>query len=69
LFYFRCATTSDYDRDNKWGNCVAIKCYKIVDDLKTYSQAKASCVADNARLASITSDYEQGILNYVEFFY
>ena len=56
----RCATTADYDRDGKWGNCVGVKCFKIVDTLKNYAEAKSLCVADKASLASITNTNEQG---------
>ncbi len=56
-----CATTGDYDRDGKWGNCVGVKCFKIDDTLKTYNEAKALCIADKASLASITNSNEQGL--------
>ncbi len=70
---FRCATSADYDRDQKWGNCVGVKCFKFYDDLKTYEQARDSCVAqDQASLASISNLYEQGttwkFINYFNLF-
>jgi hypothetical protein len=55
-----CATTSDYDRDGKWGNCVGIKCFKFVEDKKGYVAARNFCKDDQATLASISNDYEQG---------
>ncbi len=55
-----CATTSDYDRDGKWGNCVGIKCFKFVEDPKGYVEARNLCAAESANLASISGEYEQG---------
>jgi hypothetical protein len=60
IINLRCATTADYDRDLKWGNCVGIKCFRFVEDKKIYVDARKFCNNDNATLASITGDYEQG---------
>ena len=58
----RCATSSDYDRDGKWGNCVGIKCFKLVDIKTAYFTANSICAAEQATLASISNDNEQGIV-------
>jgi hypothetical protein len=46
----------------KWGNCVSVKCYKMFTKESTYAEAKAACSDDGAKLASITSSYEQGLI-------
>jgi len=57
--FIRCATTADYDRDMKWGNCVEVKCFKVIDDEMDYIQARSYCYQNEARLASIHTRYEQ----------
>ena len=61
ILFLRCATTADYDRDSKWGNCIGIKCFKFVDDPKGYFEARSFCNNDDAKLTSISNDYEQSI--------
>ena len=56
----RCATTADYDRDKKWGNCVQVKCYKLVEDEKEYFEARSACNVEQATLATINNENEQG---------
>lgn len=60
IFSFRCSTTSDFDQDGKWGYCAESKCFKLVEDQMTYAEARNYCIADQASLASITNEYEQG---------
>ena len=60
MFELRCATTADYDRDQKWGNCIGIKCFKFVEDAKGYFDARSYCANEQATLASISGEYEQG---------
>ncbi len=62
-FFFlvsRCATTFSYDLHGKWGNCMNVKCFKLVDLRMTYEQGRGYCASENAILASITTDLEQG---------
>ena len=57
---YRYATTADYDRDEKWGNCVGIKCFRFVETKMTFLSGQNFCQADDAKLASISGEYEQG---------
>ena len=62
----RCATTSDYDRDEKWGNCVGVKCFKFIEGEKEYFEARSICNSEQATLATINNEYEQGfIFSYI----
>jgi hypothetical protein len=58
----RCATTADYDRDGKWGNCVGIKCFKFFEDKRNFLNAQSNCLTEGARLASVSSEYEQAFI-------
>ncbi len=55
-----CATTFDYDADNKWGYCADIKCFRLVEDKKIFNDARGFCKSDGASLASVHNEYEQG---------
>ena len=56
-----CATTAYYNNDGKWGYCQEIKCFKIVEKEERLLNAKEFCLQENARLASISNDYEQSL--------
>ena len=43
----------------KWGNCVEVKCFRVVDDAKDYYEARSFCNENEGRLASIHTRYEQ----------
>jgi hypothetical protein len=57
-----CATTFDYDLEKRWGYCVDVKCYKIVEESKkrTYNDARDFCQSEGSYLASINSEIDQG---------
>ena len=65
----RCATTADYDRDEKWGNCVGVKCFKFVEQEKEYFEARSVCNNDQATLATINNEYEQGFKFFQTFYF
>jgi hypothetical protein len=60
LFCRRCATTDNYDTDGYWGNCMEVRCFKIVEQRMTFGQSRDYCASENAYLASISTDIEQG---------
>jgi hypothetical protein len=62
----RCATTAYYDRDGKWGNCVCVKCFKIIEEEKEYFEASSN---DQANLATVNNEYEQGFEYLVKNYY
>ena len=67
LITIRCATTADYDQDGKWGNCVGVKCFKIIEEEKEYFEARSICTNDQATLATVNNEYEQGLEYFSSF--
>ena len=54
-----CSTTFDYNVDMHWGYCVDVKCFKLVEDKKTFDDARIACKKENAYLASVHNEMEQ----------
>ena len=57
-----CATTADYDKDQKKGSCINLKCFRLAQSAKGYNEARKTCEAEDASLASVNNLYEQGKL-------
>uniref|UniRef100_A0A803XKF9 Macrophage mannose receptor 1 n=2 Tax=Meleagris gallopavo TaxID=9103 RepID=A0A803XKF9_MELGA len=68
-----CATTSDFDRDQRFGNCPSKEFWKTnpltethyqinANSLLTWHQARRSCQQQNAELLSVTSPHEEMFL-------
>jgi len=54
-----CATTFDYDVDQRWGYCSDIKCFKLVDQKNTFGNSRKVCQNDGGgSLASIHNELE-----------
>ena len=54
-----CATTFDYDVDNKWGYCSDIKCFKLIEQKNSFGKAREACQKDGGgSLASIHNELE-----------
>ena len=45
--------------DQQWGYCSQIKCFRLIDELETFTDARKICQSDDAHLASVHNELEQ----------